>query len=255
MKQREIRSLKVRELRATKTDDGKQYLEGRAASYNVLSDDMGGWRERIMPGAFTRALNEKQDVRHLLNHKPYPVLGRTSAGTLELTEGTDGLHFRTLLSDSFIAEFPSFVEGVERRDINECSFGFVALDTNWVEEQDASSKRNRPIVIRELRDLELLDISTVTYPAYPETKTQVSSRATSIEAPSDAPAEFRSKMAKRSASCDCQCAECVDGDCAGCSNEGCTDEECRCSDMRAARSASAWKTKAEMRLNIAKVLQ
>lgn len=245
MKKREIRSLKVRELRATKTDDGKQYLEGRAASYNVLSEDFGYWQERIIPGAFTRAVTEKQDVRHLINHDPSLVLGRTAAGTLELAEDDKGLTFRTLLPDTSYAR--DLAISVDRGDINECSFGFMALNTAWVEEVDPANDKNM-LYIRELRDLDLFDISTVTYPAYPSTDTELNSRSL----PADVPAEFRSKLKLRSAgTCGCQCENCLEGDCPECSNSDCVDENCRCSDVRAAK----WKAKAEMRLKVAEVLQ
>src|ERR1051325_8657221 len=131
---REFRSFKIRELRA-ETVDGKRYLTGYAANYNVLSEDLGwGLRERIMPGAFTRALREKQDVRHLKNHDPNLVLGRTKAGTTELGEDSKGLNFRTLMPNTSYAT--DLFESVGRGDIDECSFGFVAVRTAWIEEPD-----------------------------------------------------------------------------------------------------------------------
>lgn len=245
MKRRETRSLKIRELRATKAEDGKQYLEGRAASYNVLSESFGYWRERIVPGAFKRAVNDKQDVRHLINHDPTLVLGRTESGTLELAEDDQGLTFRTCLPNTDYAA--NLVELVTRGDVNECSFGFIAVNTAWVEEPDADNPKET-MYVRELRDLDLFDISTVTFAAYPGTNTDVQTRSI----PSDAPSEFRSKLKLRSAAaCACQCDECLDGDCADCSNEDCADENCRCSDMRTA----AWKHRAEMQLRVAQVLQ
>ena len=243
MKKREIRSVKVRELRATKSEDGKQYLEGRAASYNVLSAELYYWRERIMPGAFTRCLKEKQDVRHLINHDANLVLGRTSSGTLELAEDDKGLTFKTLLPDTTYAR--DLAVSVERGDINECSFAFVAVNTAWIEEPDPDNAKEQ-MYVRELRDLDLYDVSTVTYPAYPDTNTELNSRSI----PSDAPAQFRSKMERRNAKCECDCPECESGDCAACSDEDCADPECRCSEMRTAR----WKTRAEMRLRLAQSL-
>jgi HK97 family phage prohead protease len=244
MRQRETRSLKVRELRATTTEDGKQYLEGRAASYNVMSGEMWGWFERIVPGAFTRALKEGQDVRHLINHDPNLVLGRTKSGTLELSEDDKGLNFRTLLPDTQYAR--DLATSVARGDIDECSFGFMAVNTAWVEEPDPNNDKET-IYVRELRDVDLYDVSTVTYPAYPETNTELNSRSL----PADIPAEFRSKIQHRSAVCGCQCEECLEGECGECSTADCADPNCRCSEMRAAK----WKTRAEMRLRLAESLQ
>ena len=45
------------ELRAEE-EDGRWYLKGYAAVYNSLSEDLGGFRERIKTGAFRRAIDE-----------------------------------------------------------------------------------------------------------------------------------------------------------------------------------------------------
>ena len=48
-------------------------------------------RERIMPGAFDRCLRQRQDVRGLFNHDPNCLLGRTAAGTMNLSVDKRGL--------------------------------------------------------------------------------------------------------------------------------------------------------------------
>ena len=221
---REYRSMKVRELRAEKTDDGKRYLNGYAALYNQLSEDLG-WRmrERIMPGAFTRAIKEKHDVRHLINHDPTLVLGRTKAGTTELSEDSKGLKFRTELPDTSYAG--DLFASVQRGDIDECSFGFIAVKTAWIDEQDPDNPDYQRS-IRELYDVDLFDVSTVTYPAYPGTNT-TAERSLGALWPDGVPSEVRSHMHRAEGDeCVCDCAACADGDCEECSNGECADEAC-----------------------------
>jgi len=237
---REFRSLKARELRAEQGEDGKRYLSGYAATYNTLSDDLGwGMRERIMPGAFARAVNEGQDVRHLINHDPNLVLGRTKAKTTELVDDSKGLHFRTLMPDTGYAR--DLFESVGRGDIDECSFGFIAVRTAWIEEPDPEDEK-RIRCIRELHDVDLFDISTVTYPAYPGTNTTAER---SRMFPDGVPVEVRSRMKRDAAdgdeSCGCSCAACIDGDCAECSNADCEEVNCRDCPMQAAERAKRAK--------------
>lgn len=151
---------------------GHTYLVGYAANYNVLSDDLGGWRERINRRAFARALRENQDVRYLVNHDPNQVLGRTKSGTLQLSDDAKGLSFRCAVPNTSFAR--DLIESVSRGDVCECSFGFVCRQQNWVKGTDGSGK---PVSIRELCDVDLQDISTVTFPAYPGTDTSVAGRS------------------------------------------------------------------------------
>jgi HK97 family phage prohead protease len=85
-------------LRAAPTE--KFVLEGTAASYNHLSKDLGGFREKIAPGAFTRSLQAPDsDVIFTFNHgmKTDTVYGRTSAGTLVLRDDSVNLTWPTLI--------------------------------------------------------------------------------------------------------------------------------------------------------------
>jgi uncharacterized protein len=54
-------------LRAETSDKGN-FISGYAATFDNYSSDLGGFVERIAPGAFSRALKAKQDVRALHNH-------------------------------------------------------------------------------------------------------------------------------------------------------------------------------------------
>jgi Escherichia/Staphylococcus phage prohead protease len=137
-------------------------LEGYAAKFNTYSGDLGGFIECIKPGAFTRALKLKQDVRALQNHDPNLVLGRTTSGTLSLIEDSIGLKFKVILPNTMVGRDAFTL--VSRKDVTGCSFAFKVANAgeNWT---------NGPTgAIRELTDLDLFDVSpVVTYPAYADT--------------------------------------------------------------------------------------
>jgi HK97 family phage prohead protease len=170
---------------------GKTYLTGYAATFGQLSRDLGGWQERIMPGAFSRCLRSNPDVRYLINHDPNKVLGRTQAGTLTLRTDSHGLAFRCELANTTYAR--DLAESVQRGDVNECSFGFVTRDQKWLNEDDPDDLDDpgSQRCVRELYDVDLQDVSTVTFPAYPGTATQLSSRALF---PAGVPAEVRDNI-------------------------------------------------------------
>lgn len=154
----ERRSMEVRELRAA--DDGKR-IEGYAAVFNEETDIGGMFREVVRPGAFKRAIKEHQDVRALWNHNPDHILGRTKAGTLDITEDKRGLHISIDPPDTQFAR--DLMESIRRGDVDQMSFAFRAVEEKWTERKDEPH-------LRELVDLDLYDISPVVYPAYQGTQ-------------------------------------------------------------------------------------
>jgi hypothetical protein len=177
---KEIRKTKGAQLRAKQSD--KPTIEGYAAVFNQLSEPIWGFRERIAPGAFARALREDQDVRALMNHDPNFVLGRSKSGTLEMDEDTKGLHFTCELPDTQAARDLHTL--ISRGDIDQCSFAFRVTKQTWIDERDADGNMS---TIRELNDLDLFDVSAVTYPAYEQTTVDARSLF-----PDGVPAEVRS---------------------------------------------------------------
>ena len=111
--------------------------------------------ESISRGAFDNVL--ENDVRALINHDPSLVLGRTSAGTLELTSDDVGLKYRVKLGNQQYAT--DLYESIQRGDISQSSFAFTIKDQTWSE--DRSSRKVNEVA-------QLLDVSPVTYPAYKE---------------------------------------------------------------------------------------
>jgi len=137
-------------------------LTGYAAVFGQLSEDLGGFRERIDPQAFARALREKHDVRALQDHTPSRILGRTVAGTLRLSADSHGLRAEIDLPASPTGD--DVAAAVSRGDLTQMSFGFRTLADDWKVEGTGAGE-----VVRTLLDLELLDVSVVSYPAYPQT--------------------------------------------------------------------------------------
>jgi HK97 family phage prohead protease len=141
-------------------------LEGYAATFNSWSQDLGGFKETIQRGAFDRALRENQDVRCLVNHDPSLVLGRWNAGTLGLTTDAQGLRFTCQLPDTSAGRDIHTL--VKRGDISQCSFAFRVADNG--------DQWNKQRTERTLTDVDLMDVSAVTYPAYEATSVSARSR-------------------------------------------------------------------------------
>jgi len=161
------------ELRAT----GDEFaLVGYAATYNNWSKNLGGFRELIKPGAFARTVREKADVKALFNHAPDNILGRTKSGTLVLTDTPRGLQFRCQL-DKNSQYHKDIYAAVQRGDIDECSFAFTIPTggQSWSDGKDMET--GDPIALRTLTDVDLIDVSVVTYPAYNETDAQARASA------------------------------------------------------------------------------
>ena len=164
---KEIRSLPVSaEFRVTDNDDGSVTITGHPAVFGKWSEDMMGFRERVAKGAFARTLKEGADVRALWNHDGNFVLGRTKSGTLRLSEDDTGLHME-LDAPNTPTIRDLVIEPIRRGDVDQMSFGFVTKKDEWKRGED------NEIDERTLLDVDLFDVSPVTYPAYPDTDVAV----------------------------------------------------------------------------------
>jgi Escherichia/Staphylococcus phage prohead protease len=145
-----------------KAGDGKATIRGLAAVYDSLSDNLGGFRERIEPGAFDKT--EMSDVRGLFNHDSNYVLGRTKSKTVRLSVDKKGLNYEIDLPDTQTIR-DLVLAPIERGDVDQSSFGFIVGGGNdeWVEDDEGR-------LIRTIhRVAELFDVSPVTFPAYRDT--------------------------------------------------------------------------------------
>lgn len=160
MAERKIEHRVRGEVRAEPMQDGEgRKLVGYAALFNTPADIAGMFREQIAPGAFAEAIG-RDDVRALMNHDANMVLGRNRADTLRMSEDERGLRVEIDMPDTQIAR--DLTASMERGDINQMSFGFIARHQEWDDNEDPP--------LRTIREAELFDVSVVTYPAYEETE-------------------------------------------------------------------------------------
>ena len=150
---------------------GKTVIAGYAAVYDRLSLDLGGFREKILPGAFDKVLARqrgKQDVVALFNHDSNIVLGRTSSGTLELSSDSKGLRYEVTPP----ATRADIVELIARRDVRGSSFSFAISPGGdaWSSDEKGS--------IRSVREVSgLFDVSPVLNAAYPSSSCEAALRS------------------------------------------------------------------------------
>lgn len=114
-------------------------------------------RERIMPGAFDRALAERDDTRALFNHNPDNLLARYPDGNLRLSVDDIGLRYE-FDADPNDPDHARVLAKLDRGDLSGSSFAFIAERAAWVED--------RGVDIRQVESVRLFDVGPVTYPAY-----------------------------------------------------------------------------------------
>ena len=156
--------LRVSEVRAA--SDDTLTVSGYAAVFDDITD-IGYFKERIARGAFEGVMQD--DVRLLINHAGVP-LARTTNGTLDLEVDDTGLRYTARLADT--TEGRDLYKLIKRGDISQSSFAFTIADEDW------DRKANLRTITRMGA---LLDVSPVTYPAYPTTTVAARAKAAGPE--------------------------------------------------------------------------
>ena len=166
-------------------DENNKVIEGYASVFNRKTD-LGRFDEIIEAGAFTRAIQEGQDVRALIDHDSGRIIGRTKNGTLEMHEDTRGLFTRVTLPDTQDARDLATLIG--RGDLDAMSFGFTVKGDRWEKHEGRNT--------RHISDVDLYDISVVSYPAYEETSVALRSMNKAEQAEDNRRLRFNLKLKK-----------------------------------------------------------
>lgn len=149
-------------LKTRAQDDGKKYIEGYFVVYNQETELWPGWFEQIAAGALDDSLKDN-DIRCLFNHDSNNVMGRVSAGTLELKSDDYGLWGKVEINEADSMAMDVYAR-VSRGDITGCSFGFFVEDEEYRIENDVWHWN----VLRA----NCFEVTICPFPAYPQTEIQ-----------------------------------------------------------------------------------
>jgi len=131
---------------------------GYASVCSRMSEDLGYFREMVAPNAFSQVM--KDDVRALVNHNPDRLIGRSTAGTLRMTEDAVGLRVEIDLPDT--TDGRDTAVSIRRGDLTGMSFSFDTASDSWDYQSDPPTRTL-------LKVARLYDVGPVAFPAYADT--------------------------------------------------------------------------------------
>lgn len=147
------------EFRAKRAENGERRIEGYFAVFDGKYELPWGDYETVAPEAFNDSLND--DIRALIDHETRLVLGRTTAGTLQLNVDGKGLYGSISINEND-QDAMNLYARVERGDVSQCSFGFDI-------QEEAYEIMPGDKVHWTLKKVKLYEVSVVTFPAYEDT--------------------------------------------------------------------------------------
>ena len=165
----ESRRVAYSNLEVRASEDGTT-LVGYAAVFDSPSEPMP-FTEFVRRGAFQKTLKDGADVRLLIDHDGVP-LARTKSGTLTLAEDDRGLRVEANL-DPLNPDAARVISAMRRGDISQMSFAFRTIKDSWSNDR----------AVRELREVQLFDVSVVTFPAYESTVAELRAKQTTDTIP------------------------------------------------------------------------
>lgn len=161
----------VTEVVTVRSQDGQPpRMVGYALKFNRLSQNLGGFVERVAPGAVAKSLGDRLDVLARYQHADEYLLGRVSAGTLRLAADDTGLQYEVDLPDTSYGRDLAVLAG--RGDVRHSSFAFTVPPggDSWDTTEDG-------FPLRTLNQIRLIDVAPVVQPAYLDTTSGLRSLA------------------------------------------------------------------------------
>ena len=161
----QVRSIGKLQTRADNNETDEMKIEGYFVIFNSETKLFENYYEEISDKAFKDI--DLTDIRALADHDTAKVLGRTKSQTLSLTVDDKGLYGEITINKND-SEAVNLYERVKRGDIDQCSFGFNILDETMDTRADGSTKWT-------ITEIELFEVSVVTFPAYADTAVEARS--------------------------------------------------------------------------------
>ncbi|MET4925471.1 HK97 family phage prohead protease [Streptomyces sp. PSRA5] len=185
-----------------RAEGGAERFSGHAVVYNsrtaIGNPLRWGFYEEVASGACTKTLTEC-DARFLIDHDSYYVVSRMSAGTLLLAEDDRGLAVDSAL-DAGLSYVSDLKANIRNKNVTGMSFGFYVIKDEWNQEQlEIEGADPVQVDVRIIRELRLVEVSAVTFPAYTETEAELKAVARALDhrgdlAAVEARAEFRPEL-------------------------------------------------------------
>ena len=148
-----------------KKDSEKKVIQGYAVVFDSWTDISSWgeiWKECIRKGAFTQSLKENS-ILALYNHDFNNVLARKDVN-MELVENDKGLYFEIELPDT--TQGNDLYELIDKGIVNQCSFSGYVRKNLWSEDNGGN-------VLREILEIDLIEITITPIPAYEVTEAEV----------------------------------------------------------------------------------
>ena len=148
-----------------KKDSEKKVIQGYAVVFDSWTDISSWgeiWKECIRKGAFTQSL-KKNSILALYNHDFNNVLARKDVN-MKLVEDDKGLYFEIELPDT--TQGNDLYELIDKGIVNQCSFSGYVRKNIWSEDEGGN-------VLREILEIDLIEITITPIPAYEVTEAEV----------------------------------------------------------------------------------
>ena len=158
-----MKKLEVRLINSSlNVEDDSLVVEGLVNETEKWSHVLGvrkKFRERICRGAFAKAIDANPRIDFLCEHDANKLLATTENNSLQLWEDEQGLKMRAIICPTSYGK--DIYELMKSNIVNHMSFGFRVLSDKW-------KKLSNGIHERTVEELELLEVSVVRNPAYPQ---------------------------------------------------------------------------------------